>query len=58
MREKEKEKPEGNEHVHTRHWPWIAAGRFSSPVSRIHKAGRSVESDDKEPVLSISGPGR
>ena len=48
----------GGKRVRTRHWLWIAAARFSSLVSRIRKAGRSVDSDDKEPVLLISGPGR
>jgi hypothetical protein len=62
MRQEEKSVRKGRqnrgERVRTRHWRWITAGRFSSLVSRIHKVGRSVDSDDREPILLISGPGR
>jgi hypothetical protein len=35
-------------------WPFFFSG-FSNTVRKV---GRSVDSDDREPILLISGPGR
>ncbi len=48
-----KGRQERGKRVRTRRCPWRAAGHFSSLVFQRCRAGRSVDSDDKEPGIDF-----